>query len=77
MKWNIKLDAENWTGGLNTRHSLLTRMCFNFFSQHSKILKFYCQPTLNTVAGPAMPTPGTEFEKEYNFTIALFYNNFD
>ena len=50
MKWNIKLKMKNLTGGLTTRHSLPTRMCLNFFSHRTKILKFYCQPTNGTFA---------------------------
>jgi hypothetical protein len=30
IKWNIKLDTENLTGGLVVRHQLPTR-CFNWF----------------------------------------------
>lgn len=50
MKWNIKLVTENKTDEMTTQHLLPTRMCFNFFSHRTNILKFYCQPTFGTFA---------------------------
>jgi len=41
---------KNETDRQITRHSLPTRMCFNFFTHRTKILKFYCQPTNGTFA---------------------------
>jgi hypothetical protein len=41
---------KNETDRQITRHSLPTRMCFNFLTNRTKILKFYCQPTNGTFA---------------------------
>jgi len=40
MKSNIKPDTKNRIEGHTNRHTLPTRLCFNFFSQRIKILKF-------------------------------------
>ena len=66
MKKNIKLDIENWTDIMTDLHSLPTRMCFNFFTHRTKILKF-CLPTLHTFASPTMPTLKPKLAKECNF----------
>lgn len=46
--WNIKLGMKNENDRQITRHSLPTRMYFNFLTHRTKILKFYCQPTNGT-----------------------------
>jgi hypothetical protein len=48
MNWNIKLEMKKETDIQITRHSLPTRMCFNFLTHRTKILK--CQPTNGTFA---------------------------
>lgn len=58
MKWNIKLVMENLIGGLTARYLLPTGMCSNFFSHRTKILKFYCLPTLAHLPQPYKPTQG-------------------
>jgi len=55
MKMNIKLGMKNLTDRQITRHSLPTRMCFNFFFPPHKNLKF-SRPTLHTLPKPHVPT---------------------
>jgi hypothetical protein len=50
MKWNIKLETINLTGGLAARYFLSSRLCFNFFSHHLKIMKFYGSRAFGTFA---------------------------
>ena len=51
MNRNIKLDIKNLTDKITARHSLSSRKYFNFFTHHTKILKF-SRHTLHTLASP-------------------------
>ena len=75
MKWNIKLEIKNLTGGQTTRHSLPTRMCFNLFSHRTKILKYL--HTLHTFAFAHTHKANTsQKQKSAIFANTLFPQNY-
>ena len=71
MKKNIKFVTENGIDGMIARYSFPNRKCFDFFSQRTKILKFYWRLTLHTFASSAVLTHKLKLAKECNFSKTL------